>query len=76
MENSKNQKTESSFKITGDWKEQSKRLKNKHPQLTDEDLKFETGKENDLVKRLESRLRKNREEVINIIKAGKPAIAL
>ena len=76
MEISKNQKTESSFKITGDWKEQSKRLKNKHPQLTDEDLKFVPGKENDLVKRLESRLRKNREEVINIIKGAKPAIAL
>jgi hypothetical protein len=71
MENSTN-KTAESFKIKGNWATQSKELKGKFSQLTDEDLKFETGKENDLLKRVETRLNKNREEVINIIKKGQP----
>lgn len=69
MENSQN-KTADAFKITGNWADQSKELKSKFSQLTDADLKFETGKENDLLKRVEARLNKNREEVINIIKKG------
>ena len=71
MENSQNKTTEA-FKITGNWANQSKELIGKFSQLTDEDLKFETGKENELLKRVETRLNKNREEVINIIKKGQP----
>jgi hypothetical protein len=56
-----------SFKITGNWDAQSKKLKSKFPQLTDSDVKFETGKENELLGRLEKRLSKNRMEVIEII---------
>lgn len=74
MKNSQNEANES-FKITGDWSKQSKQLKEKYPQLTDSDLKFETGKENDLFKRVETRLIKNREEVINIIKKVQPVKA-
>lgn len=59
-------KTES-FKISGDWTKQSQQLKEKFNQLTDSDLKFETGKENELLQRVETRLNKKREEVINII---------
>ena len=69
MENSKNKSTES-FKITGNWENQSKELKGKYSQLTDADLKLEAGKENDLLERVETRLNKNREEVINIIRKG------
>lgn len=61
-------KNAETFKITGNWEKQSKELKNKFSQLTDSDLKFETGKENELLKKVETRLNKNREEVINIIK--------
>jgi hypothetical protein len=71
MENSTN-KTAESFKITGNWANQSKELKSKYAQLTDADLKFEAGKENDLLQRVETRLNKKREEVINIIKKGQP----
>ena len=71
MENPQN-KISDPFKITGDWNKQSKQLKEKYSQLTDSDLKFETGKENDLLKRVETRLNKNREEVVNIIKKGQP----
>lgn len=60
------------FKITGNWDKQAQVLKQKFPQLTDQDLKFEPGKEKDLLKRVESKLHKNREEVINIIKKGQP----
>lgn len=60
------------FKIIGDWKRQADQLKEKFPQLTDADLKFETGRESDLLKRIETRLHKKREEVINIIKKGQP----
>jgi len=34
-------------------------------------LKFEPGKENDLISRLQTRLVKNRQEVIDVIKHGK-----
>ena len=40
-----NVKTNESFKFTGNWDEQSKKLKEKYSQLTDSDLKMETGKE-------------------------------
>ena len=60
------------FKINGDWKAQSKILKEKFPQLTDADLSFEDGKEEDLLKKVETRLNKKREEVVNIIRKGQP----
>jgi hypothetical protein len=69
---SKSNKEPLSFKIFGDWKRQADQLKDKFPQLTDADLKFKTGRESDLLKRIETRLHKKREEVINIIKKGQP----
>jgi hypothetical protein len=67
METKESKATET-FKITGNWGAQSKQLKDKYGQLTDADLKFEAGKENDLLQRVQTRLNKKREEVINIIK--------
>ncbi len=61
------------FKITGNWEAQSRVLKEKFSQLTDADLKFEPGKETDMLKRVETRLNKKREEVINIINKGMPS---
>ncbi|ASW73538.1 hypothetical protein IQ37_11030 [Chryseobacterium piperi] len=57
-----------SFKITGDWKMLSKQLKEKFSLLTESDLKYEEGKEGELLGRMGYRLSKNREEVIYIIK--------
>jgi len=54
------------FKITN-WDESSKKLKEQFTQLTDADLKFETGKEHDLLNRIENRINKKRSEVIDII---------
>lgn len=60
------------LKITGNWDLQGKKLKEKYPQLTDEDLKFEVGKEEELLKRVKNRLGKQREEVISIITKAQP----
>ena len=69
---SKTNKEKEVFKISGDWKRQADKLKEKFPRLTDSDLKFESGREDDLLERVEARLHKKREEVINIIKKGQP----
>jgi len=71
MDNTKN-KTAEGFKIVGNWDLQSKQLKEKYSQLTDSDLKFENGQEEDLLKRVETKLNKKREEVINIIREEQP----
>jgi hypothetical protein len=60
-------KTIGNFKITGNFNSVSKKLKEKYPQLTEADLKFETGKENEMISRLEKRLNKNHEEVVAIL---------
>ncbi|MBL7883858.1 MAG: hypothetical protein JNL69_07295 [Bacteroidia bacterium] len=65
-----NKKTEP-FKIGGNWTAQSKQLQKQFPELTDADLKYESGQENDLLKRLETKLSKKRDEIINIVKKAK-----
>lgn len=62
------------FKITKDWSWQSKLiLKGKFGQLTLTDLRFEKGKENELLNRIGSRLDKTCQEVSNILKKLKLA---
>jgi len=65
--NTNSDKKTETFKITGDWTKQANQLKEKYSQLNDADLKFETGKENELLGRVETKLNKKREEVISII---------
>lgn len=60
-------KTVQTFKMTGDWNVQSKQLKNKFSQLTDADLKFEKGKESELIGRVGTRLNKKQDEIITIL---------
>ncbi len=57
------------FKIFGNWEAQSKKLKEEYVQLTQEDLRFETGKENELIERMIKRLNKKRDEVITMLLA-------
>jgi len=71
METTKS-KTSETFKMNGNWDTQSKQLKKNFTQLTDADLKFEAGKENELLGRIEMRLKKSREEVISLIKKSQP----
>ncbi len=65
--NSQQKTPTTDFKITGNWETQSRELKQKFSQLTDSDLHCETGKEHEMLQRVETRLNKNREEVINIL---------
>lgn len=62
------------FKMAGNWEVLSKALKDKFSKLTDADLNLEPGKEEDLFKRVESRLHINRDEVINIIRKEQPGV--
>lgn len=66
----KTNRGDGTFKITGDWTVQSQILKGKFPQLTDSDLKYEQGQEDALLTRVETKLNKDRGEVINIIRKG------
>ena len=70
MDNTKDQNKEP-FTVTGNWEKQSTDLKTRFSQLTDEDLKYEQGKENELLTRVQSRLKKGREEVIGILHESK-----
>ena len=45
------------------WPELRKKLLDKYPNLTAEDLAYEIGKEGELLKRLQDKLSKNRQEI-------------
>lgn len=55
------------LKITGNWENSAKQLREKHSNLSVEDLKFEPGKENELLSRIGSRLGKNKTEIVSMI---------
>jgi YD repeat-containing protein len=74
--NTTDKKNNDNFTITGDWDKQSKILRETFTNLTDSDLKFETGKENDLLTRIQSRLGKKRYEVIELLRVGYVPIAI
>lgn len=61
-------KSQEAFKITAEWSEQSKALIAKYPQLTPGDLACETGKEAEMISRVEKRLAKKHDEVVNILR--------
>ena len=51
------------FQIKGNWNEIKGKLKQKYGQLTDDDLTFAEGKEDELLGRLQQRLGKTNEEI-------------
>jgi uncharacterized protein YjbJ (UPF0337 family) len=51
------------FQIKGNWNEIKGKLKQKYAQLTDDDLTFAEGKEEELLGRLQKRLGKTDEEI-------------
>lgn len=55
------------LKVKGNWNELKGKLKQKYGQLTDDDVMYEKGKEDELYGRLEKRLGKSREEVDRIL---------
>jgi uncharacterized protein YjbJ (UPF0337 family) len=55
------------LRITGSWNEIKGRLKQQFSILTDIDLNYIEGKEEELLGRLQSKLGKTRDEIVNII---------
>lgn len=68
MTNNENEKASNTYENIGNWKQQAQHLKIKYPQLTESDLHLEAGKEEEMIKRMEMRLGKNREEILKMIK--------
>ena len=54
--------------IKGNWNEKKGRLKQKYAKLTDNDLKYTEGMEEELVGRVQQRLGTSRTETLNIIR--------
>jgi hypothetical protein len=47
------------------WPELKQKIKQEHPELSDEDLRYEIGKEGELLQRLQEKLKKNRQQIDN-----------
>lgn len=56
------------FIMGSNWDAQARQLKEQFTSLTDADLKYVPGKEDELLSTVQARLHKTREEVISIIK--------
>jgi uncharacterized protein YjbJ (UPF0337 family) len=56
-----------SLKIKGNWNEAAGKLKQQYAKLTDDDLIFQQGKEEELLGRLQNKLGKTKEELRKII---------
>lgn len=56
-------------KIKGNWNELKGKLKQEYGQLTDDDLAYAEGKEDELIGRLQNKLGKTKEEVKDYIDA-------
>ena len=53
------------LKLRGAWKEVKGKVKQSYADLTDDDLLYEEGKEDELVGRLQTKTGKTRDEVVN-----------
>ena len=53
--------------IRGNWNEFKGKLKQKYANLTDDDLAFSEGKEDELIGRLQTKLGKSNEEIRRIL---------
>jgi uncharacterized protein YjbJ (UPF0337 family) len=63
----KDKSSDTKLKIKGDWNQAKGKLKQKYAELTDDDLLYEEGKEDELIGRVQKRLGKSREEARKII---------
>jgi uncharacterized protein YjbJ (UPF0337 family) len=55
------------LKIKGNWNEKKGNLKQKYAELTDDDLRYAEGKEEELVGRVQQRLGVSKDEARNVI---------
>jgi uncharacterized protein YjbJ (UPF0337 family) len=54
-------------KVVLNWDDQSRKLKEKFSSLTDQDLYFEQGKMDEMIKRLQNKVGKTKHELYEII---------
>lgn len=57
------------LQLKGNWNETKGKLKQKYAQLTDDDLTFVEGKEEEMLGRLQQRLGKDKEEIRREVEA-------
>jgi uncharacterized protein YjbJ (UPF0337 family) len=57
------------LELTGKWNELKGKVKQAHANLTDDDLRYEEGKDDELYGRLQQKLGKTREEVVTWLKS-------
>ena len=55
------------FEVQGTWNIAKGRLKQKFAQLTDDDLQFRVGKEDELIGRIQKRTGKARSEITRVV---------
>ena len=55
------------LRIKGNWNQLKGKIKQKYPDLTDDDLMFVPGKEDDLLGRIQRKTGKSRDEVVSYI---------
>ena len=53
------------LQLKGNWNEIKGKIKQAHGDLTDDDLRREEGKDDELIGRLQKKLGKTRDEVVN-----------
>ncbi|MGF6850611.1 uncharacterized protein YjbJ (UPF0337 family) [Chitinophaga sp. W3I9] len=58
------------LQIKGKWNEIKGTLKQKYADLTDDDLLYEEGQEDKLIGKLQQKLGKSRDEVIDLLKSA------
>ena len=61
--------TMDTLELKGKWNQLKGKVKQAHANLTDDDLKYEEGKDEELYGRLQSKLGKTRDEVIAWLKS-------
>ena len=57
------------LKLTGDWNQTKGKIKQAYGDLTDDDLKYEEGKDDELVGRLQKKIGKTKDEVIKWVES-------
>lgn len=58
-----------SLELKGKWNEMKGKAKQKYAELTDDDLTYEEGKDDELLGRIQKRLGQTRDEVVNWLKS-------
>jgi uncharacterized protein YjbJ (UPF0337 family) len=57
------------LELKGKWNELKGKAKQAHADLTDDDLQYEEGKDDELLGRIQTRLGKTREQVVDWLKS-------